>query len=113
MEPSAVTISKLVLPQRPQNLVPDAKREPHLVQETISGDGIATPDTLPRLPPCEGESPLDGADLNCAWRICSSESGRISMMRSSSSSPECATRKTCLPGGIDFKITRPDRPILP
>jgi len=53
-----------VLPQRPQNFVPAAKREPHLLQATTAGALIETPDTLPRLPPCEGDRPVEGADLN-------------------------------------------------
>jgi len=59
-------MSKFVLPQRPQNFVPAAKRDPHFVQATTAGALIATPDMLPRLPPCEGDKPLDGADLNWA-----------------------------------------------
>jgi hypothetical protein len=59
-------MSKLVFPQRPQNLVPAAKRAPQLLHEITAGAFICTPETLPRLPPCDGDKPLDGADLNCA-----------------------------------------------
>src|SRR4030095_15255969 len=110
MLPPAVTVSNVVLPQRPQNLAPAAKREPHLVQETIVGAFISTPETLPRLPPFDGDKPLVAADLNCAWMICSSASERISITRSSSLSPGWATRSTCWPGGIDVRINRPERP---
>jgi hypothetical protein len=43
--------AKEVLPQRPQNLSPAAKREPHLVQATMPGVLAGCPPTLPRLPP--------------------------------------------------------------
>ena len=63
---SAVTISNEVLPQRPQNFAPAANREPHFAQATIAGVLMSTPETLPRLPPFDGDSPLDAADLNWA-----------------------------------------------
>ena len=63
---SAVTISKDVLPQRPQNFAPAANREPHFAHATLAGVLMSTPETLPRLPPVEGDSPLVAADLNCA-----------------------------------------------
>ena len=63
---SAETGSKFVLPQRPQNFAPAANREPHFVQATTAGVLISTPETLPRLPPLDGDNPLVAADLNCA-----------------------------------------------
>ena len=64
--PPAVTSWKVVLPQRPQNFAPAAKREPHFVHATTPGVLTVTPETLPRLPPCDGVNPLESADLNCA-----------------------------------------------
>ena len=61
---SEVTGLKLVLPQRPQNFAVAAKREPHFVQATTPGVLEGAPETLPKLPPLEGESPLEAADLN-------------------------------------------------
>src|SRR2546426_8258292 len=110
---SEVTGRKVVLPHRPQNFAVAAKREPHFVQATTPGVLDGAPETLPRLPPCEGESPLDGAVLNCACMICSSASGRTSITRSSSSTPGRATRSLCCPGGIELRMMRPDRPMLP
>jgi hypothetical protein len=66
ISPPPVTDAKAVLPQRPQNFAPAAKREPHFVQTTIAGVFISTPETLPRLPPFEGLKPLVADDLNCA-----------------------------------------------
>ena len=63
---SAVTVSNDVLPQRPQNFAPAANREPHFAHATIAGVLMSTPETLPRLPPFDGDSPLDAADLNWA-----------------------------------------------
>ena len=64
---SAVTISNDVLPQRPQNFAPAANREPHFAHATIAGALMSTPETLPRLPPFDGDSPMEAAaDLNWA-----------------------------------------------
>src|SRR6185503_21088807 len=104
---SSVTKINLVLPQRPQNLIPSANREPQLAHATTRG-ALGTPVLLSRLPPCDGvKGWLEGALLNCAWIICSMPSGRISITRSSSTSPLRATRSTCCPGGMELRITRP------
>src|SRR5262249_5892598 len=66
MAPAAGISSKVVLPQRPQNFAPAANRAPHFVHATTPGVLSGAPATLPKLPPCEGVNPLDGADLNCA-----------------------------------------------
>src|SRR5689334_6509816 len=57
---------KVVLPHRPQNFAVAANREPQFVQATTPGVLAGAPDTLPRLPPWEGERPLEGAVLNWA-----------------------------------------------
>jgi hypothetical protein len=56
---------KAVLPQRPQNLIPSAKRDPQPAQATTRGALVVPPVLLSRLPPREGlNCSLDGALLN-------------------------------------------------
>src|SRR6266550_7681208 len=64
---SSLTNIKIVPPQRPQNLIPSANRDPQLAQATTRGVYAVPPALLPRLPPREGVNcSLDGALLNCA-----------------------------------------------
>ena len=51
---SLSTLWKLRFPQRPQNFVPSAKREPHFTQATTAGGEADVPVRLSRLPPREG-----------------------------------------------------------
>ena len=51
---SPATIWNVPLPQRPQNFIPSANLDPHLMQATTRGPGAAPPVLLSRLPPREG-----------------------------------------------------------
>ena len=64
---SSLTKMKVAPPQRPQNFIPSANRDPQLAHATMRGVSAVSPVLLARLPPCEGVNcSLDGALLNCA-----------------------------------------------